>query len=406
MPFGLLRRVDGRGPGLYGAPMDLGPNVTTLQQGDRTVYIVGTAHISEKSVREVRETIEAVQPDTVCVELCKTRFDALQDEDRWEKLDIFQVIRQGKGLYLMSSLALSAYQQRLGQKLGVRPGAELQEAVAAAKDVNAELVLADRDISATLKRTWANLSFFNKLKVLGVLMGTSFSQEEITEAELEQLKDKDHISEAMESFAQAMPQVKEPLIDERDQYLMSAVDDAPGKTVVAVVGAGHVSGMIKQQGQRADRAALSEIPPSSKVFKSLKWIIPILILAAFYYGWQHRDPMDLYEMVMAWLIPNSVAAALFSAIAGAKLISVVTAFIASPITSLNPTIGAGMVVGLVEAWLRKPTVADAKSLGEDMQTFRGMRKNAISRVLLVALAATLGSAVGAWIGGLWILTIL
>ena len=377
--------------------MNLGPNVITLEQGDRTVYIVGTAHISEKSVREVRETIEAVQPDTVCVELCQTRYDALQDEDRWEKLDIFQVIRQGKGLYLMSSLALSAYQQRLGEKLGVRPGAELQEAVNAAQEVGAELVLADRDISATLKRTWANLSFFNKIKVLGVLMGTSFSQEEITEEELEKLKDRDHISEAMEGFAQAMPQVKGPLIDERDQYLMSAIDDAPGKTIVAVVGAGHVNGMIKEQGQRADRDALSVIPPPSKILKSLKWIIPILILAAFYYGWQHRDPMDFYQMVMAWLIPNSVAAALFSAI---------TAFVASPITSLNPTIGAGMVVGLVEAWLRKPTVADAKSLGEDMQTLRGARKNAISRVLLVALAATLGSAVGAWIGGFWILSII
>jgi len=386
--------------------MDLGPNVTTLEQGDRTVYIVGTAHISEKSVREVRETIEALKPDTVCVELCKTRFDALQDEDRWEKLDIFQVIRQGKGLYLMSSLALSAYQHRLGERLGVRPGAELQEAVNAAAEVGAELVLADRDISATLKRTWANLSFFSKLKVMGVLMGTSFSQEEITEEELEKLKDRDHISEAMESFAQAMPQVKEPLIDERDQYLMSAIDDAPGQTIVAVVGAGHVNGMLEEAGKRADREALSVIPPPSKLLKSLKWIIPTLILAAFYYGWQHRDPMDLYQMVMAWLIPNSVAAALFSAIAGAKLVSIVTAFVASPITSLNPTIGAGMVVGLVEAWARKPTVADAKSLGVDMQTFRGVRKNAISRVLLVALAATLGSAVGAWIGGLWILYII
>jgi len=386
--------------------MELGPNVTTLQRGDRTVYIVGTAHISEKSVVEVRETIETVRPDTVCVELCKTRFEALRDETRWEKLDIFQVIRERKVLFLLSSLALSAYQKRLGAMLGVSPGAELLEAVDAAADVGAELVLADRDIQATLKRTWRNLSFFNKLKVLGALIEGALSREEITEADLEKLKDRDHLSDVMESFAKAMPQVKVPLIDERDQFLMSAVEDAPGTIVVVVVGAGHVAGMVNAAGQRADREALSVIPPGSQFTKLLKWVIPTLILAAFYWGWHNRDTTDIYTMVMAWLIPNSVAAALFSAIAGAKLISIITAFVASPITSLNPTIGAGMVVGLVEAWLRKPTVADAKLLGDDMQSIRGVYRNPFSRVLLVAVAATMGSAVGAWIGTAWIVALL
>jgi pheromone shutdown-related protein TraB len=378
--------------------MELGPNVTVLEDGQNKTYLVGTAHISERSVQEVRQTIEAVRPDSVCVELCQTRYDAIMDDDRWKKLDIFQVLKQKKVLFVLANLALSAYQRRLGEKLGVKPGAELIEAINAAEDVDAQLVLVDRDIQATLKRTWGNLSFFNKIKVATALTGGLGSDEEITEEDLERLKDRDNISEMMKAFAEELPQVKVPLIDERDQFLMSAIEDADGQTKVAVVGAGHVEGMIAHRGKGADRAALSLLPARSKAWSFLKWIIPTLILAAFYLGYQHRPEGTLYELVMAWVIPNAVGAAVMTLAAGAKPISIVTATIASPITSLNPTIGAGMVVGVVEAWLRKPKVEDAERLGEDVTSIKGMYRNPFSRVLLVALFATIGSAAGAWVG--------
>lgn len=385
--------------------MELGPNVTVLEEGPRTVYLVGTAHISERSVHEVRETIEQVRPDTVCVELCRTRYDAMLDDSRWRTLDVFSVIRERKVLFLLSNLALSAYQKRLGEQLGVEPGAELKEAVKAAEDVGAELVLADRDIQATLKRTWANLGFFSKLKVLNLLAGSFFGEgEELTAEDLEKLKERDHLSDMMSEFAKVLPEVKAPLIDERDQYLMSAVDDAPGERVVAVVGAGHVAGMIERRGQRADREALSIIPPAKAWVGLLKWIIPALMLGAFWFGYQKHAGTGLYELVMAWLLPNSIFAGLLTLIAGGKLLSVVTAVVASPITSLNPTIGAGMVVGLLEAWLRKPTVEDCERLKDDMLTFKGMYHNPFSRVLIVAVAATLGSALGAWVGASLVLT--
>ena len=378
--------------------MELGPNVTVLEDGDVTTYLVGTAHISEKSVHEVRETIESVRPDTVCVELCKTRYESIQDADRWRKLDIFQVLKQKKVLFVLANLALSAYQRRLGEKLGVKPGSELVEAIKAAEDVDAELVLVDRDIQATLKRTWANLSWWNKMKLLTALSGGFGGDEEITEEDLENLKDRDNISEMMKAFAKELPQVKEPLIDERDRFLMSAIEDAPGKTKVAVVGAGHVEGMIEYQGKGADREALTVIPAPSIFWKIIKYGIPTLILIAFYWGYQNRPDGTLYQLVMAWVIPNAVGAAVMTAIAGAKPLSILTATVASPITSLNPTIGAGMVVGIVEAWLRKPKVEDAERLGEDVTTLRGAYGNPFSRVLIVALLATVGSAVGAWVG--------
>ena len=385
--------------------MELGPNVTVLEEEGRTVYLIGTAHVSQRSVEEVRDTIAQVRPDTVCVELCATRYEAMADDSRWRKLDIFSVIRQRKVLFLLSNLALSAYQKRLGDQLGVEPGAELKEAVKAADDVGAELVLADRDIQATLKRTWANLGFFSKFKVLNLLLGSFFGEgEELTAEDLEKLKERDHLSDMMGEFARVLPEVKAPLIDERDQYLMSAIDDAPGETIVAVVGAGHVAGMMQRRGERADREALSVIPPPKRWVGLLKWIIPALMLGAFYFGYQKHASTGLYQLVMAWLLPNSIFAGLLTLIAGGKLLSVVTAVIASPITSLNPTIGAGMVVGLLEAWLRKPTVQDCERLKDDMLTFKGMYRNPFSRVLIVAVAATLGSAIGAWVGASLVLT--
>lgn len=384
-------------------------NVTVVRlppDEKRVVHIIGTAHISKKSVAEVRAVIGELKPDTVCIELDKMRYEALTDDSRWRKLDIFQVIKEGKVLFLMASLALQAYQKRLGEQLGVRPGAELLAGVEAAEQVGAEVVLADRDVQATLRRTWANLGFFDKLKLLTALVASVFDSEEIDEERIEQLKDREHIGDLMSEFARAMPQVKAPLIDERDDYLMSSIEAAAGTTMVAVVGAGHVEGMVKAVGKTVDREALTKIPQRSLLVRSLKWVIPTIILAAFGWGYYKHRAEGLQEMVTAWVLPNAIAAGLFTLIAGGKIISVITAIVASPITSLNPTIGAGMVVGLVEAWLRKPTVEDCEKLGKEVTTFKGMYRNPFSRVLIVAAAATLGSALGAYIAAPWVLALL
>ncbi len=377
---------------------ELGPNVTVLERDGRTFYIIGTAHISQKSVVEVEQTIEQIRPDTVAVELCQTRYNALVDDTRWKSLDIFQVIRERKFLFLLANLALSSYQRRLGESLGVKPGAELLAGVAKAEEVGSELVLADRDIQATLKRTWANLGFFDKMKLLGALSGVFFTREELTEEQLEELKDKDTLSETMNAFAKEMPSVQIPLIDERDRFLMSAIEDAPGQTVVGVVGAGHVEGMTRYFGQGADRDALSVIPPPNKWMKAVKWVIPAIILGAFAFGYTKLAGQTFQAMVEAWVLPNAISAALFCALAGARPISILVAAIASPITSLNPALPAGVVVGLLEAWLRKPTVEDAQRLAEDSMTMKGLYRNPFSRVLWVAVMVNLGSALGAYIG--------
>jgi pheromone shutdown protein TraB len=203
-----------------------------------------------------------------------------------------------------------------------------------------------------------------------------------------------------------MPRLQIPLIDERDRYLMSAIREAPGKTIVGVVGAGHIEGMLRYKDEPVDRDALSVIPRPRLLTRSLKWIIPTIILMAFYYGYRQHQGEGLLHLVYAWLVPNMIAAALFATLAGAKPLSILVASMASPITSLNPTIGAGMVAGLVEAWLRKPTVEDCEGIGDAVASVRGMYRNPFTRVMLVFVATNLGSSLGAWAGGIWVVKLL
>jgi pheromone shutdown-related protein TraB len=279
------------------------------------------------------------------------------------------------------------------------------EAIHAAERVGAELVLADRDIQATLKRTWAALRLWDRMQLLATLVASVFAKHEISEEQVEALKDKDTIGELIREFAELMPRLQRPLIDERDRYLISVVREAPGRRVVAVVGAGHVGGMVGYLDEPVDREALSRIPSPTLLSQLVKWIIPVIVLGAFYKGYSTHRGEGLEEMLFAWVLPNSVLAAVFSVVAGAKLLTVLSAFVASPITSLNPTIGAGMVAALVEAWLRKPNVADCEELGE-VSTLRDWYANRFTRVLLVGLGATVGSALGAYVGAAWVVKLL
>lgn len=381
-------------------------HVSRVEYDGKEIFIVGTAHVSRRSVEEVRRVIDEVRPDTVCVELDQLRYDTLVNGEQWRNLDVFTVIRQKRVLFLLTSLALSSYQRKIGERLGVRPGAELLAAVEEAERTGAELVLADRDIQATLKRTWANLSFWNKVQLGSELLVAPFAVQQVDEERIEQLKDQDTISEVMQELANALPGVKEPLIDERDRFLMSKIQEAPGQRIVAVVGAGHVEGMLTHLGARVDRDELSQLPPPSRWARALKWLIPTIVLLAFSWGYYKHSGEGLRDMLLAWALPNSIIAALFSIVALAHPLTVLAAFIASPITSLNPTINTGMVAGLVEAWLRRPRVEDCEGVPEAVRSVGSMYRNRVTRVLLVAVLATLGSALGAWVGATWVVTYL
>jgi pheromone shutdown-related protein TraB len=383
--------------------MELPASVTTLTRGGTTFYVVGTAHVSQKSVDDVRTVIDTVHPDVVCVELCKSRYDALTKDSAFRDLDVFKVVREGKTLYLLGHLALASYQRRIGASLGVQPGAELVTATktAAKRDIPVELI--DRDINITLRRTWRNLGLWRRLTLLwGLIAGGEESEdgEGVTAETVENLKEPKALSEMLTELGKAVPEIKGPLVDERDQYLVSKMREAGEgkKTVVAVVGAAHVPGMTKQLDQPIDRAALDKIPPAALWWRIAKWAVPLAFLAVLVYLAKVNDAESFAKTMLAWIIPTSAGAALFTAIAGGSPFTVGAALLAAPVARVYPLIRTGIVVGIVEAWRRKPSVADCERLPEDTQSFKGFWTNPVTRILIIATAAGLGALLGFAVG--------
>jgi pheromone shutdown-related protein TraB len=389
-------------------------SVTELVSGDTTFHLVGTAHVSQHSVDEVREVIARVRPDCVCVELDATRHEALTKANAFRDLDVIKVVREGRTLYLLAHLALASYQRRIGASLGIKPGAELLAAVEAATAGGIPVELIDRDINVTLKRTWRNLGLWKRSMLMSSLVvGFEPSDqrgpaEPITEKTIEDLKEPKALSEMLSELGRLVPQIKAPLIDERDQYLASKLGDAGAgrRTVVAVVGAAHVPGIQARFGTPIDRAALERVPPPSLAWRVIKWLVPILFLVALIWGWRRSETTSLAEMMLAWILPTSIGAGAGTLVAGGSVLSVLAAVLVSPIAALHPLLGTGMVVGVVEAWRRRPSVADCERLPDDLQSFRGFWRNPVTRILLIAVASGIGTAVGFWVGVGWVATLL
>lgn len=377
--------------------------VTHLRYEGRDIYLVGTAHVSQRSVDDVGRVIHALTPDTVCVELDATRHQALVDPKRWRNLDIFTVIRERRMLFLLSSLVLTSYQRRLGEKLGVRPGAEMLAAIEHAASVGARLELVDRDIRATLQRTWSALSSWDCVQLVGTLIGSLFARAEITEEQVEALKDRDTISELVREFAEVMPRLQRPLIDERDRFLMSAVREAPGKVVVAVVGAGHVEGMVRYLNTVVDRQQLSEIPPPSWTRRLSRWVLPALGLVALYLGLR-QGLEQLRPMLIGLGIVHGVCVLAPALLVRAQPATLLVAPLASLLFAFLPQSEAGRLAAWLEAKQRPPTLEDREALSK-VASLRDWRQNRFTRVLLVGFAVTAGSALAALLGVLWLLAV-
>ena len=386
--------------------MTYSDNVNEIVFDEKKILLVGTAHISQSSVDEVNKVIEQEQPDTVCVELCESRHQAMVDKDQWKNTDIFKVVREGKSFLLLSNLIMTAFQKRLGSQLGIQPGAEMLAAIQASERINAELQLVDRDVKITLQRTWRGMPFWGRMKVFSQLLASLFIREEISKEEIEKLKESDALSEAMQMLADQSPDMKRILIDERDQFMAEKIRQVPGKRIVAVVGAGHVKGLTLELEREHNLAELETVPSPGKLGIWLKWGIPALIVGLIGYGFYAVDTDVSIEMIQRWFLINGTLSAIGTAIAFGHPITIATAFVAAPFTSLNPAVAAGWVAGLVEAFLRKPQVRDFEDLAEDITHLKGFWKNNITRILLVVMFANLGSAIGTFAGGFAIASLL
>ena len=368
----------------------------------KNIYLVGTAHVSKKSVEDVSNTIETVNPDAICVELCAARHKAIVQRDNWKQMNIFKIIKEKKAVFLLAQLIMSSFYRRIGEQLGVQPGAEMVEGIKQAEKTGAELVLADRDIEITLKRVWRNLNFFNKLKMASHILATLFIGEKIDESLIEKIKEQDQLETILENFSESFPEVKKRLIDERDIYLAQKIRSAPGTTIVAVVGAGHVPGIQQHIHKNEPIAPLVEVPPKSIIPAILKWAIPALILTLLIAGFFKGGRQHSVESIYIWILVNGILSAVGAAIALAHPLTILATFVAAPITSLNPTIAAGWVSGLVQTWVKKPTVSDLEDLPNAISSVKGFWMNPVSKILLVVVLANLGSSLGTFISGSWI----
>jgi pheromone shutdown-related protein TraB len=376
-------------------------DVEVIQVGGREYILVGTAHISQESVDIVREVVEKEQPDCVCVELDAQRFEALSSKRRWESLDLREIIRNQQLAALLMNLLLASYQKRLGGKLGVDPGSELLEATKVAAENDIPIALCDRDVRVTLRRAWGALSFWKKLMLVSTFAASTFESPEISEEELQRIKQKDVLSELMEELGQAMPALKKALIDERDAYLAQKIQETEGDRIVAVVGAGHVAGMRRAllSGQAIDLDEINTIPPVSSAWKWVGWGVPALILGSLGYIGMTQGAAAASENAIFWFLANAIPCAIGGAIALAHPGTIAAGFISAPFTSLTPVIGAGYVTAFVQTWLKPPRVQEFQRVGDDMAGWRGWWSNRLLKVFLTFVLTTLGSAVGTWVGG-------
>ncbi|WP_316367398.1 TraB/GumN family protein [Candidatus Thiodiazotropha sp. CDECU1] len=375
--------------------------------GDSKVTLLGTAHVSRSSAEKVQQLLQGGDYDAVAVELCPSRYNALINPDDLAKMDLLKVVKEKRVLMVMTNLALGAYQQRLADQFGISPGEEQREAIRIAQESHRTLLLIDREISTTLKRVAGNLTWWKRLTLFAGILGSILSKEEVSEEEIEHLKEGDILETTFAEFAEDRQDLYIPLIDERDQYMAARIlQELASKgheDLLVVVGAGHMNGIANylQSPMASPDERISQLevePKPSRWPKLIPWMIVALVLSGFVIGFQ-RSPSLGWQLVMDWVVINGGLSALGALLAAAHPLTVVTAFVAAPLTSLNPAIGAGMVTAAAELFLRKPTVADFARLRNDTTSFRGWWKNRVSRTLVIFFFSTLGSAIGTYVAG-------
>ena len=381
-------------------------DVEHITIGEREIFLVGTAHVSQESVDLVKQVIAAEKPDCVCVELDDKRYKALSGRKRWESLDLKEIIRKKQLSTLLVNLILSSYQKKLGMQLGVMPGAELLEATREADKHSIPVSLCDRDVRVTLRRAWHETSFLKKGYLLATLLMSLFDKTEITEEKLEQLKKKDVLSELMSELGEAMPELKKVLIDERDIYLAEKIKMSSGRKLVAVVGAGHIEGIKKsiREDHSGVLPSISSFPPVSSSLKALGWAIPLLIIGSLVAIGIQKGGTAAGANLLYWILANGIPTSIGAMLAGAHPLTIASAFAAAPVTSLTPVIGAGYVTAFVQVMVRPPVVREFETVAEDMATFGGWWKNKLLRVFLAFLLPGFGSMIGTWVGGVEIIS--
>lgn len=366
----------------------------------RELILIGTNHASIASPILVRKTIEIENPDTVCIELDETRYQNYLNENRWEDMDVVQVIKEKKVILLLVQLFYGSLQKKMAKLMkSEKAGQDMTQAITSAQEIGANIELVDRDIQITFKKMWSSLSFWQRLTLPYHVFNSTDLEEE---KDLFELFNSDVVDTAFFSLREKLPGPYEELVTNRDSYLSMKIKEAPGTKIVAVVGRAHLDGIVDKLDQDFDLSDMDTIQPKSLVSKFVSWIFPLILVALL--AWSFVIGFDNgMQQLSIWILWNSGLAALFTALSLGHPLSIIVAFVTAPIGTLSPVLAVGFFVSLTEAWVRKPRVKDFQNIPTDIEHVRTFFKNRALRILLLFVTASLGGMLGNIIGGLQII---
>ena len=385
--------------------------IARVQRGAVEYVLLGTAHVSRVSADAVRAMLERESFDAVAVELCEPRYQSIRDPEAFRRLDLFQVIRQGKVGLVAANLALSAFQRRLAEQFGIEPGAEMKAAIDGADTRGLPIWLVDREIGITLKRAYHSVGFLDRMSIVGGLGASVLTREDVSEDEIEKLKEGDLLGSMFNEFARESPQLYDALIGERDRYMVARLREqasaGSARRVLVVIGAGHLAGMQRELASQNDIPRplvekLSKVPPPARWPKWLAIAVFVVIAGAIGFAFT-RGARAGADALLAWTLFTGGFAALGAIAALAHPLSVIVAFIAAPLKPFRPGVPASAFSAGLEAWLRKPRVADFDSLRDDVAHWSGWWKNRIARTLLNFMFVTIGTLIGEYVAGFHII---
>jgi len=376
-----------------------------LKMGRSEVLLLGTAHVSRESVNDVERAILVEKPDKVLIELDEGRAKNIQDPNHWKKMDIVEVIKTGKIYLLLSSILLSLFQKKMGDRLTSAPGAEFKKAIELSEKCDIKHEFIDREIRVTLKRVWQSVGFFGKLRLIAELVASLFVSQEMEHDEIEKLKEKDALHSVLESLPPSFRRIREIIIDERDQYMAQKVRDATvnaekkPKRVLVVMGAGHLRGLEESLGREHNLENLSYVKKPKIIRSLIAFLAPIFIIVALltYITFSGNKHLDLATTLKAWVIIKCSVTAIITLVWAPHFLAWLGAVVVSPVSTFLPIIKSGWIAALVEAIFRKPEVEDFESMAEATTKFKSFYRNRIFRIFMIFFLGQFSSAVGYWV---------
>ncbi len=368
---------------------------TLITLENKTIHLIGTAHVSNASVQEVIDNLNELMPDAIAIELDTERYQSMSDQKKWENTDIVKIIKEKKVTYLLAQMILSSYQRKIANQFKLTAGEEMKVAINFSKEHNIQLHTIDRNIQITLLRIIDSLGFIEKIKLMTELILSMF-EKDIEETDIEKLKESDLLQAALAQVAKQYPQITEKLIDERDRIMAQKLRTAQGTNIVAVVGAAHVPGILKYIEHSNNINALLQKPKQKKSSKAMQWILPLSLIALMIISIT-QSTNTAFDTILRFILLNGSLAAFGTALALGHPLSILTAFIMAPIGILSPFLATGWFAGLTEAYVHKPKVEDFLALQDDILTLKGYWKNRVARILLVVVFANLFTSFGTFI---------